>query len=988
MQVLRSTIFRLLHVLFCTYQFLSLVAQPKPFTVYTREDGLLTNQIFDFVRDQEGFVWIATGDGLNIYNGTNFQALLPEKDEISSAPVWGLFEHHPGEMWVSTSKGIDVFKSRKKAFTFHRDTTATFLKLKNGEILGVDSYGIFVVNNYACQLMFSYPYQLGRLIEAGNCIIVKPVDFDSLLIFNKQLRLIKKIRFAGGLIKDAYDQLWYLIDGKARPADLNALENGQTRFLPIPYNLRKYNQGLTDFYYDKAGYYWLSKPSKGIILIDKEGTARQYTMNDGLPTNELHAFKEDREGNTWIFSNALIRFGFKNVHLYTSLNGMRSTACWSVAEHKSSGSIWLLQSDGISCFYKGRFYFFGFPDGKKGSWGKIHIYNDSLIISNTRINGYYKIVIDKSPKLQFKKPAAFNIAQSDAVTGYHMERDIDGSIWIIKITPGFYQLSRLNKSGYNQIIHDVDGQIRMFLDNDKLWVGGWGDNEGIWLYHIIRHKDSVTLKLISHYNKLPSNAIRSFCKDKYGNIWAGTRHGGLLQFKPNGNGGFMIRQITRKDGLKGMWIRNISQTTGRLYVATDHGANSLQISENDVSVSDIVEKQSLTDASWDVIQTERDSVIWLATENGALRIQLQPRSKEPIPNVFIIQASCNNITVPISSGNDRATFRPQQNNIRVEFSSTTLRYEKNILYSYRLIRGNTKTEWSPFSQQTSVSFASLPPGFYSFEVRARINNHTESAQLAIWEFTILKHFWQQWWFYISVALLITIATYLIIREIIYHKLEKQRLALGKQKAIETERVRISSELHDDLGGGLSTIRLMSELIQHGDKKDESKQQLEKISSNSKELVQKMNEIVWALNIKNDTLAGLLAYIRQYAVRFLDDNMLECNLSIPKQIPDLSVTGSRRRDIFLLVKESLNNAVKHARATKVDIVFIIDDFLQIKIHDDGVGFDASMLTTTSNGLRNMGKRVDELMGTMTIKNHEGTTVIFDIPLKNLSHESVQ
>jgi signal transduction histidine kinase len=235
--------------------------------------------------------------------------------------------------------------------------------------------------------------------------------------------------------------------------------------------------------------------------------------------------------------------------------------------------------------------------------------------------------------------------------------------------------------------------------------------------------------------------------------------------------------------------------------------------------------------------------------------------------------------------------------------------------------------------------------------------------------------------FISIIFLVLITGYLIIRNIQHKKksefeLAKQRTELEKKQIVESERVRISAELHDDIGGELSSIRLLSEM---NISNITSQQQLSKISSSSSELVQKMNEIVWALNVNNDTLQGLLAYMRRYAVKYLDDVGIDCVFTQPQQIPDKEVDGVTRRNIFLLLKEVLTNIVKHSRATNVEIAVNIGSLLQITIHDNGKGIPADMLQSGSgNGLRNMQQRVKELEGTMEIKNQEGTTVRFFLP----------
>jgi signal transduction histidine kinase len=179
-----------------------------------------------------------------------------------------------------------------------------------------------------------------------------------------------------------------------------------------------------------------------------------------------------------------------------------------------------------------------------------------------------------------------------------------------------------------------------------------------------------------------------------------------------------------------------------------------------------------------------------------------------------------------------------------------------------------------------------------------------------------------------------------------------------------------------MGGELSAIRLLSEM---NISNISPQQQLSKISSSSGDLVQKMNEIVWALNVNNDTLQSLIAYMRRYAVKYLDDVGIECSFQQPVSIPGKEIDGAVRRNIFLLVKEALNNVVKHAHATAVNITITVKDSLQITIQDNGRGIPDEMINNgTGNGLRNMRQRSKELNGTLEIKNQDGTMLKFNLP----------
>ena len=216
-----------------------------------------------------------------------------------------------------------------------------------------------------------------------------------------------------------------------------------------------------------------------------------------------------------------------------------------------------------------------------------------------------------------------------------------------------------------------------------------------------------------------------------------------------------------------------------------------------------------------------------------------------------------------------------------------------------------------------------------------------------------------------------------------YKLKKE---LEKHNLLLEERTRIGRELHDDLGGGLSTIRLMTEMI-----KDPqfglNGTYLDNISSKSKELIQNMNEIVWSLNTTNDNIAGMIVYIRQYAGTFLDDAKINLHFNQPANIPSIEVDGHTRRHIFLLVKEALHNIVKHAGADKVEINISVENHFIISIADNGKGINAAQKEFSGNGLRNMQQRINTLKGSMQILDQEGTTLIFSIPLSSLYNKSV-
>jgi signal transduction histidine kinase len=207
----------------------------------------------------------------------------------------------------------------------------------------------------------------------------------------------------------------------------------------------------------------------------------------------------------------------------------------------------------------------------------------------------------------------------------------------------------------------------------------------------------------------------------------------------------------------------------------------------------------------------------------------------------------------------------------------------------------------------------------------------------------------------------------------------QKEVMEKQTALENERSRVASDMHDDLGSGLTKIKYLSDIPLQSEKVYEN---LPKIKSIASDLVENMSEIIWALKEENDTLENLLTYIKKYAAEYLEDNQIDVKVHIPEEMPLFIVKGDIRRNIFLSVKEVLHNVVKHAEAHQVEIKISTENTLEIIIQDDGKGFDLEK-ATKGNGLKNLQKRWDKLGGLFEIKSKQGTQVRFSILLHQLN-----
>lgn len=198
-------------------------------------------------------------------------------------------------------------------------------------------------------------------------------------------------------------------------------------------------------------------------------------------------------------------------------------------------------------------------------------------------------------------------------------------------------------------------------------------------------------------------------------------------------------------------------------------------------------------------------------------------------------------------------------------------------------------------------------------------------------------------------------------------------AYQRQKAVFSERERIIADLHDDVGGGLSSIRMMSDLMIQEQQLGNAAHFPQKISSTVKEIAQRMNTIIWSLNIENDSLQNFTEYVRQFGVTFFENSSTQFSCEVSSELPiNKELSGVQRKNLFLIIKEALHNTLKHAGASKVAVnIYTKEGRLCIDVIDNGSGIKNS--NSFGNGLKNMKKRMEEIDGQINFTATEGTCI---------------
>jgi signal transduction histidine kinase/ligand-binding sensor domain-containing protein len=341
----------------------------------------------------------------------------------------------------------------------------------------------------------------------------------------------------------------------------------------------------------------------------------------------------------------------------------------------------------------------------------------------------------------------------------------------------------------------------------------------------------------------------------------------------------------------------------------------------------------------------------------------------------IIDFKINDITK-----NNKHTLTP--------FDTLTLAYKENTFSFIPLVINyhnsdddeclykieNIDANWLEGRSNTLVRYSNLPAGKYNMLIKAK--NSDSVTQVYI---IIQKPFWLTAWFILLAAGFIAILVWLSIRSYYMRKVKKHRAELEKQVAVEHERTRIATDMHDDLGSGLTKITYLSQMALN---KQNNTDDLHAIKKTSTELVENMSEIIWAMKEENNSLEDLVYYIKAFALEYCASNNLNCTIQLPEQLYPRIVAGQNRRHIYLVVKEALHNIVKHAQAKNVMLTASFSNQWMLSIKDDGIGFHPSTQEKHigGNGLKNIYKRIEAVRGSVEIKtNDKGTELIFYIPL---------
>ncbi len=326
---------------------------------------------------------------------------------------------------------------------------------------------------------------------------------------------------------------------------------------------------------------------------------------------------------------------------------------------------------------------------------------------------------------------------------------------------------------------------------------------------------------------------------------------------------------------------------------------------------------------------------------------------------------------------------PKVRQLRLEYTVPVFNAPWPTEFRYQL--AGLDSNWN-ITRERAVTYARLPAGKYVFKVAAVGYGNDQLGPVATVGLMVHPSFKETWWFRTLLVLLFGAAMALMARYVSVRRMRARMERLALQMALQEERTRIAKDLHDELGASLTQIALLGELIQKDSERGAPITQFaEKVYKIARATIKSVDEIVWAVNPRNDTLVQLVEYSAQFALDYCRSAGVRCRLTIPENIPDREMPPHLRHALFLSTKEALTNALRHSQATEVELSFqITPDELTVVVADNGCGFAVpadTELPLRGQGIQNMRERMAKLNGGCQIASirGQGTTVTLKVRL---------
>lgn len=981
------------------------------------EHGLSNFTVSSITQDKYGFLWIGTEDGLNRYDGYTFLQFRSDEYDSTSLPgslISTVYADRRGTLWVAPlNGGVCRFDPTRNAF----------IRCKLS--MGTDGHPAWINTT---QMFEDRESRVWLCTNAG--LWRYDAERDSFVQFDhhsSEGKLLARITIRSVSI-DRSEMWWIgssaegLFSYDPQTHEVRRYTSRQDKqYGPI-------DKEIIALCADKQGYVWLATLRGAYRLNTRTGTLENFAKRFRTPVHLVEGIildvQEDSKGNIWIgtFHGGLYRYipavdtflNFRHdpddprslvsnrvesvfedmtgtlwfasyragLNKYTPVTdpfyrfmtatpgrpGIRGDAVYAIAQDSSGRLLFGTNEQGLTLFDPATGNSMPHPARGAPLYGTLAVCVDrqgniwtgegaTLLKLDRRANRFKKVPLLARTLLPTN-------AEVKCITQDHM-----GDMWVglnegglFRIQPSSGAMTHYTYSAEDSTSLPWNAVWSIFEDSrNTLWVGTFGG--GIARLNrasntFIRYRSNEGDPL-----SLSGDLVYSITEDAEGFLWVGTFARGLNRFDPSTG---KCKRFFEKDGLPNNFVKvALPDDKGNLWISTDRGIAKLDGRTGtftNLAVTDGLHGDVFLSGAY---CRTREGLFLFGGMGGATGfIPDSVRKLTTPPPVAITAFQVYDRPFPLERGLydlPTVTLSHDQNFVSFEFAALDFTAPARNRYKFKM--EGLDTGWVDGGVRRFARYTHLPPGRYTFRViganKDGVWNHAGASFLII----ITPPFWSTWWFRGAMLALLIALGVLLYNYRVNRLLEIERL-----------RVRIASDLHDDIGSSLTKISLQSELIQEGIEPQEMTTYLKNIARMSRELVTAMSDIVWSIDARNDTIESLLDKMRNFAASTLAAKDVQftfahSGLDLGKKLP-----VDVRENLYLIFKEAINNIARHAAASKVSIVLRNDsDKFSLFVVDDGKGWSGDE-RPSGHGVKNMRMRAQRLKGTIEFVREEGTRVV--------------
>jgi ligand-binding sensor domain-containing protein/signal transduction histidine kinase len=959
------------------------LSQSNSFVCHTWrvEDGLPHNTVMAITQTRDGYLWLGTANGLARFDGVQFKR-FGLTDGLSSLYVRVLLEDREGVLWIGTVNGLSRYlNGRFTTWTTREGLAGNVILALTEDLDG----GIWVGTNTGLSRWRKGAFETMGLQAGISARYVAALAADRRGAVWVSVNGVGLLRWDAGafttmtnlpgtssavpsrILQDRAGRIWagtvghvFCLEGAAWK------EYGPGDGLP--------KVGIMSLAEGSDGTIWAGTFDEALFYL-REGKFHGVAQSDGLSDTSILAIMEDREKDLWVGTRAggLNRLKPRQVSMWCHMEDGVEVPPMSLTEDRAGVVLMASQGRGVYQFdSRGRMQFVREPlqslpnslplgrllSARDGSlwWGSV-----------SRLSQWQEgnLVASYSSTTELRR---------DSVRCLWEDRDNgmwigtrDGRLLLLRDGVLTAFTNGLPGGMFTSVVQQSDGTV---------WIGSYGGGLG-------RLKNGIGTTF-GRAQGLRSDLIRALCLDSQTNLWIGTEGGGLSCLEDGAIQSFGAQQGMGDDTI----LQILESDDGDLWLGTYHGI--FQIIRRDLQAllagrtsrvhprgfgrSDGLLSEQCVAGSGTCLK-RRNGQLCFSTDRGIAVIDPKARWNPNLPpDVRVEGVWVDGKSQPLPDAQPELIKGGHESPAelvippglqRFEFQYTGLHFSapEKVRFRYRL--EGLDSDWVDAGAQRVAYYSYVQPGSYRFQVAAHTGNGvwSEAGAAAGLKLTILPYFWQTWWFRLAGWLGAVVLGSGTVVAVIRRRHSSRLEAVERRGAVERERSRIAQDMHDDLGSSLTEIGFLSTLVRNQALPGpEGELYLAQITEKSRELVKTLDEIVWAVNPRNDSLSNTVNYLCLFAEELLQAAAIRCRLDVPVDLPRKELNAEQRHNLFLAVKEALANAARHSNASEILLRFeLASNLMTITVQDNGCGFDPVRVEPGRNGLANLQTRMTKLGG---------------------------